>query len=252
MEDNNLFYRYYDSLYRAKDYASEIETVLSVLGTNRKPQRVLEIGCGTGNHTIELAKRVSEVVAIDIDNAMCERCLNKLKDREIKNVNVACALVEQLSLKEIDLAVALFNVVTYVDTFASLRTFFRGVRECLRIDGYFVFDCWNGVAALRDPPSDKKSECDVPEGTLHCKITSRNNLLEQITDLDFKFQLSNSQGEIEVEDTFSFRQRLWTPSELTDALESAGFRVDQVCKLFEPWLKPDADDWKIMFFCQAT
>ena len=40
---------------------------------------ILEIGCGTGNHTVELAKKVSQVLALDIDPQMVALAKDKIE-----------------------------------------------------------------------------------------------------------------------------------------------------------------------------
>nr|MBA2706707.1 SAM-dependent methyltransferase [Gemmatimonadaceae bacterium] len=48
--------RYYDLLYRDKDYAAESAYVASLLAVHAPGARsILEIGCGTGAHAAELS-----------------------------------------------------------------------------------------------------------------------------------------------------------------------------------------------------
>jgi hypothetical protein len=54
----SLFHRYYDRLYASKDYAGEVATVLAAAEARfGRVQSVLEVGCGTGNHSREFANR---------------------------------------------------------------------------------------------------------------------------------------------------------------------------------------------------
>jgi SAM-dependent methyltransferase len=73
-----------------------------------------------------------------------------------------------------DLAAAMFNVVTYVPDVAALERFFGAVSRRLKPGASFVFDAWNGVAALRDPPRDRttvvETETHRIKADLHCRV----------------------------------------------------------------------------------
>ena len=59
--------RYYNLLYRDKDYAGETDFVLGTLhraGTT--PQSLLDLGCGTGRHALEMATRGLAVTGVDM------------------------------------------------------------------------------------------------------------------------------------------------------------------------------------------
>ncbi len=47
-------------------------------------QKILELGCGTGNYLIELAQRGLEVTGLDLSPAMLAQAKKKLKDRGLK------------------------------------------------------------------------------------------------------------------------------------------------------------------------
>jgi len=65
--------------------------------------------------------------------------------------------VQNLKENNFDMAIAMFNVVNYIENQADLNTFFRAIADKLEKKGMMVFDCWNGIAAVLDPPKIKKS-----------------------------------------------------------------------------------------------
>ena len=66
MARSELFFEWYDRLFASKAYADEIDCVLSIAsGLGVETGRVLEVGVGTGNHTLELARRGCEVLGLD-------------------------------------------------------------------------------------------------------------------------------------------------------------------------------------------
>ena len=70
MAAESLFYQYYDVLFAGKDYSAETDLMfqLSRRYGIGEPASVVEIGCGTGNHTEHFAsRRLKQLTAIDID-----------------------------------------------------------------------------------------------------------------------------------------------------------------------------------------
>lgn len=65
----------YDSLYHDKDYEGECNLVERLLGAHGKEGllRLLDLGCGTGNHTLPLARRGHRVTGIDRSPGMLAR-----------------------------------------------------------------------------------------------------------------------------------------------------------------------------------
>ena len=61
---------YYNAFYCDKDYKSEARTVAKLIkrNTNTEIKYVLNIGCGTGKHDIELKKLGYEISGIDLSS----------------------------------------------------------------------------------------------------------------------------------------------------------------------------------------
>src|SRR5947209_19234510 len=65
----------YNLLYEDKDYAAECDVLERVFRTfgSRQVHRVLDLGCGTGNHAVPLAERGYQVVGVDRSEDMLAR-----------------------------------------------------------------------------------------------------------------------------------------------------------------------------------
>ena len=65
--------RYYDLLYRDKDYLGETEFVERLIQRHSPgARRILELGCGTGIHAVMLAEKGYEVTGLDLSEGMLE------------------------------------------------------------------------------------------------------------------------------------------------------------------------------------
>ena len=76
----------YDLLYLDKDYTAECDFIENIFHRyGDKPiSRVLDLGCGTGNHAFPLASRGYEVVGIERSESMLAQASNKLAHASTK------------------------------------------------------------------------------------------------------------------------------------------------------------------------
>ena len=250
MKKNNLFYQYYDSLYAEKDYSGEVKTLLSIAKKYRNAEikNILEIGCGTGNHTVEFAKTKNKITAVDTDVYMAD--IAKSKTQNLKNVNIHFGTIEKLNEKGFDVGFAMFNVITYIPDLKSLLSFFNGVSAAVKNNGIFIFDCWNGIAAIKDPPKSKTFHQNVDDKKITCELESKTDFQNQKVKLSYTIHLKDKKGKALGKDSFSFDQTLWTPMEIKHALETTNFEITECCKNFQPGKPASEADWKIMFICK--
>ena len=68
-----------------RDFQAEAEQIIQVLGLGAD-DTVMDLACGTGGITEHLAKRVKTVYAVDISQAMLDRCRNKCEQARLSNV----------------------------------------------------------------------------------------------------------------------------------------------------------------------
>jgi 2-polyprenyl-3-methyl-5-hydroxy-6-metoxy-1,4-benzoquinol methylase len=72
-----------------------------------KSLTILDIGCGTGRHAIELTKRGYSVTGIDLSESQINYAINKAKEKKLQ-INFQVQNARKLSFnKEFDLAIML-------------------------------------------------------------------------------------------------------------------------------------------------
>src|SRR5579872_1765214 len=111
-------------------------------------QRVVDLGCGTGGTTLELAARVGsggEVLGVDIAEGMLARARERVAEAGIENVTFERADVQVHPFGEgrFDRAYSRFGVMFFDDLVAA----FANVRRSLRPGGLLSFACWQDVFA---------------------------------------------------------------------------------------------------------
>src|SRR3989338_188772 len=250
MKNPRGFYKYYDALYQDKDYKGEVTQILKWFKEVRKKnsENVLDVGCGTGSHAVFFAERGIRVTGTDIDEKAIKVAKEKMSAFPKKNHRFFTGDISKLDEKRFDLATSLFHVVSYIMTRKDLERFFTEIGNRLNLEGIFVFDCWNGLAALIDPPRIKKSNIRYGSKMIDIVTVPKTNLFAQNVDVSNKITVRGD-GKKEI---FNFRygQKLWTPDFLKDTLKLAGFDVLSVSTWGKPRKKADEKDWKIVFVCK--
>jgi SAM-dependent methyltransferase len=154
----DLYARYYDLLYRDKDYRAEAEYVSKLL-REVKPgaKSVLELGCGTGGHAAHFAALGYRLAGVDLSATMVERARAKAEaypEAARAALSFSEGDVRTVRLNEtFDTVISLFHVMSYQTTDADLRDAIRTAAAHLAPGGAFYFDFWHGPAVLSDPPT---------------------------------------------------------------------------------------------------
>jgi SAM-dependent methyltransferase len=150
----NHYARYYDLLYKDKDYAGETEYVHRLLQRfGNKPNSILELGCGTGKHAMLLAQKGYSVTGVDQSEEMLAKARERIEKSNV-SIQLQAGDVRTVRLnKQFDAVISLFHVMSYQVTNKDLLDAFTTARTHLKPGGIFVFDCWYGPTVLTDKPA---------------------------------------------------------------------------------------------------
>ncbi|MBL6934596.1 MAG: class I SAM-dependent methyltransferase [Alphaproteobacteria bacterium] len=236
---------YYDRIYGNKDYAHEATVVLDMIAAHygKKPARLLDFGCGTGSHALRFAEMGITVTGVEREPEAVELARAKVKGRD--GITFFCGDVTDLPEREFHAAVSLFNVVNYLADSSSLDAALGAIAERLVPQGVFVFDCWNGEAALRDPPRIKEDTVESGDETITVRSEPSLDPTSQSVTVENTITVNRADGS-RLDISHSYDSRLWTPDQLRDALNQAGFDVVTMTAWMKPHQPADEDTWKIM------
>jgi len=149
--------RYYNLLYKDKDYAGEAGYIRGLIaGHCPKAQTVLDLGCGTGRHDLLLAQMGYEVTGVDQSEEMLfvANAQSAALDLQPATLRFLQGDIRAVRLDmTFDVVISLFHVMSYQVTNADLRAAFATARAHLKPGGIFIFDCWYGPAVLTDRPT---------------------------------------------------------------------------------------------------
>ncbi len=107
---------------------------------NLKPKLILDLGCGTGNMTIPLAKKGYELIGIDASFQM----LAKAREKSIKeDLNILYLEQDMQSFElygTVDCIISLCDSINYILEEDELLQVFKLVNNYLEPKGLFIFD----------------------------------------------------------------------------------------------------------------
>ncbi len=105
-------------------------------------RKILDIGCGCGATTLEIAKAVTqgEVIGVDISESMLERATKTASDMMLNNTSfqVKDVQVDEMPRSYFDIAFSRFGVMFFEDPFEA----FKNINHSLKDNGQLSFVCW--------------------------------------------------------------------------------------------------------------
>ncbi len=135
----------YDKINQEIDYGKWADFIEEIIGRNYKngkPELVLDLGCGTGRMTLELARRGYDMTGVDysvemLDIARSEAEKARLSDRMLWLCQDIC---EFELYGTVDVTVSCLDTVNHLTSISDLRKCFSLVHNYLAPDGLFIFD----------------------------------------------------------------------------------------------------------------
>jgi SAM-dependent methyltransferase len=251
----NEYAKYYDALYKEKDYGSECSFLEAIFTkyANQSVRSILDLGCGTGGHIFELARRGYTVCGVDQSAEMLSIAQEKktklagnekitFQQGDIRNV--------QLN-KQFDAAVSMFAVIGYMVSNDDLQLALKTARQHLHKGGLFIFDAWYGPAVLSERPIDRYKIIELPNERIirfaHPEIDVMLHTVE------VQYQILRIKGDKildEVNETHTMR--FFFPQEISYHLECAGFQVLSLSPFLRIGETPNEHDWNFSIVAEAS
>lgn len=138
----DLLAPFYDAINAEIDYEKWADFIEEILKKECKsrPELVLDLGCGTGRMTVELARRGYDMTGIDYSPEMLDIARSVAED-EGHDVLWLCQDMREFELYgTVDAAVCCLDCINHLETQDDLEKCFKLVHNYLIPDGIFVFD----------------------------------------------------------------------------------------------------------------
>jgi SAM-dependent methyltransferase len=132
---------YYDALMAEIDYAAWVKYVLEITRSFKiKPERILDLACGTGTCAFLFAARGCEVVGIDDSRAMLDVARSKAAARNAGPIFLEGDMRDYEVEGPVDLVTCLYDSLNYLMEDEEIERCFARTYGALRDRGLFVFD----------------------------------------------------------------------------------------------------------------
>jgi SAM-dependent methyltransferase len=147
------FARYYDIIYHGLvDYEGDVDFLERVFRRFRStPKTILDLGCGTGNHALPLARRGYRVTGIDQSREMLALARKKAASSRTRPRFVRADMRSFHLGRKFDAAVCMFGAFGYVLSERDVLRSLWSVHGHLGPAGLYVFEFWQGSAARPAP-----------------------------------------------------------------------------------------------------
>lgn len=214
----------YDALTYDVDYAAWADYIEKHFRQRGLPGKtVLDLACGTGSLTRELAGRGYEMIGVDLSPEMLAEAAEKNRDMEDAAPMFLCQSMDKLDLYgTIDACVCCLDSVNYVTDPKKLQRAFGRVHLFLMPGGLFLFDV-NTPEKLEG--LDGQVFLDETEDT-YCvwRAEYSRRVCSYFMDI---FRLDRETGQWDRGEELH-RERAYAIDELTGFLRQAGFQDIQV------------------------
>ncbi len=145
----------------------------------KKKSRILDLACGYGRHSLELAERGYEMVGLDLSMPLLQRALAKAQERSL-NVKFIHGDMRELNFSGVFDGCFIWDTsLGYFDDRMNLRVL-QGVQRGLKTGGRILIDVINRDYVVRQTPTRmwwegkgciflEESEFEYQTSTLHAK-----------------------------------------------------------------------------------
>jgi len=186
-----------------------------------KSLKIIDIGCGTGRHSIELTKRGYNVLGIDLSESQLERAREKVKEQNLE-IEFQKHDARKLPFKDdFDLAIMICEgAFSLMETDEMNFEILRNAAKSLKDSGKLIFTTLNGLFPLYHSVEEFcKSTTD--EGN----ATYRSNTFDLMTFREYNITMVEDDSGNKKE--LKCNERFYVPSEITWLLKTLGFkRID--------------------------
>lgn len=185
---------------------------------HNKQARILDIGCGTGRHSIELAKRGYSVTGVDLSESLINRA-KELAEKEKLKIDFQIKDARELTFSnEFDLAIMICEgAFPLMETDEMNFQILQNATRSLKGNGKLIFTTLNGLFPLFHSVKDFLANASE-EGN----ATYDNNSFDLMTFRDHN--ITHIEDDLGNKKELDCNERFYVPSEITWLLKSLKFQ----------------------------
>lgn len=217
------FSAFYDRLMGDVNYKARAEYLISLFERYRqryKTKTLLDLACGSGSLTLELAKRGIDVIGVDGSEEMLMAAQDK-SDKAGIPLMLLCQDMRELDLYgTVNGAVCTLDSLNHLCRTSELAEVFKRLFLFIESGGLFVFDV-NTIYKHRNVLGDNSFVFE--EDDFFC--VWRNRLIDRTAEVDMQLDFFVDEGDSYARLTDSLRERAYSKRTLCRLLSDTGFET---------------------------
>jgi len=214
------FAHIYDELINSDiDYSTWATNILCICRDNKiDRESYLDLACGTGNLTIEIAREFKKIWAVDLSSDMLSEAEKKIRDLGL-NANFVCQDICALNLNTtFNLITCCLDSTNYILEEDKFQKYLLGVHHLLKEDGLFVFDI-NSHYKLTNVLGNNIYNYDSDKVV----YIWENNLENDIVEMNLTFFVKEGQVYRRFDEQHS--ERAYSEAFVENVLKDVGFEI---------------------------
>lgn len=243
---------YYNAFYQDKDYRAEALQVDNLLKKYGKDiRKVMNYGCGTGRHDLELSRMGYRCTGIDMSSLMIEIARKNAREAGA-DIDFSVADIRAYEPEgKYDAVISLFHVMSYQNSNQDILAAFQRARQALDQGGLFLFDVWYGPGVLSDKPAVRVKEIEDRENKLVRIARPVMHDKENVVDVCYEVLVIEKETGVTKTINEVHNMRYFFRPELEFYLQAAGFElIDNIdCQTLG---ETDYSSWTCYFLARAV
>ncbi len=226
MKDNSytVLARVYDKLNGQIDYPAWADFIEKIFEKHKKSpvSLVLDLACGTGSMTLELARRGYDMTAVDLSPDMLSVASERAIENQLDGILFLCQNMRKFELYgTVDAVVCCLDSVNYLRKKAYMEECFACVHNYLNPDGIFIFDV-NTPYKFENVYGN--NDYIIEEDGVYCGWQNYYDMKTHLCDfrLDIFFKEENGLYSRAFEEQ---TERMFTKKQILSALEKNNFEL---------------------------
>lgn len=252
MDNFNDYAYYYDLIYKNKNYkeeAKQIQCLLKKYGCEKNDADILNMGCGTGKHDLELCKLGYHMSGVDMSYDMIEIAK---KTCELSGENIAFQVAdirEYIPQKQYDAVISMFHVMSYQNKNEDVKKAFGTAAKALGKGGIFIFDAWYGPGVLTDKPTVRVKQVEDAENVIYRYANPIMHVEDDVVDVCYDILVINKMTSVTKKISEIHKMRYFFMPEIKLMLEETGFML-KACIDCNSLEKTDFNSWTAYFVAE--
>ncbi len=219
MSGYSAFAQYYDHLTQDVDYPTRADYLVRLFEQHgQNPKLILDLACGTGSLSVELASRGYDVIGVDSSIDMLSIAREKAVEQDILFL---CQKMENLDLYgTVDAVICNLDSINHLSTIKKVEQCFKRVSLFLEKEGLFLFDI-NTPYKFKHILGNNTFIYDTPD--VYCIWQNTYSEKLKKTDFDLTFFEKNAAGYQRSDEHFSEKE--YSIEELTELLNKSDMEL---------------------------